>query len=105
MTFIPKPNTGTLWPNNRKSAPTHPDMRGDLFLDVNFLQDMISKADGGLAKISVSCWGKNINGQDCLSMSASEPYVKQESAGYRPAYKPAIKPAYKPAADDSDVPF
>ena len=112
--FVPKPNTGTLWPNDRKNAPNHPDMRGDLALDRTFLQDMIDKSDGGLVKIQISAWDKVIIGKNCLSMSASAPYVKpdgqsggQQSGGYqRAGARPQAAPAPQQAGvEDNDIPF
>ena len=76
MAFVPKPNTGTLWPNDKKKTDTHPDVRGDLNLDRSFLKDMLAKTDDELIKISVAGWKKEINGKKTLSISASEPYVK-----------------------------
>jgi hypothetical protein len=66
MAFVPKPNTGTLWPNDKKKTDMHPDVRGD----------MLAKTDDDLIKISVAGWKKEINGKKTLSISASEPYVK-----------------------------
>lgn len=106
--FVPKPNSGTLWPNDRKNAPNHPDMRGDIYLDPTFLQDMIDKSAGELVKIQISAWDKVLAGKNCLSVSASAPYVKPEgqasSAGYqRGGAKPAAPPQRQ--IDDEDIPF
>jgi hypothetical protein len=76
MAFVPKPNTGTLWPNDKKKTDTHPDVRGDLNLDRSFLKDMLAKTDDDLIKVSIAGWKKEINGKKTLSISASEPYVK-----------------------------
>ena len=76
MAFVPKPNTGTLWPNDKKKTDSHPDVRGDLNLDRSFLKDMLAKTDDDLIKISIAGWKKEINGKKTLSISASEPYVK-----------------------------
>jgi len=95
MAFIPKPNTGTLWPNKYKKASSHPDKKGDLVLDKEFLKDMIRKSDGDLVKIAIAGWEKDINGQDCLSIAASEPYIKKEEA----------QPVKQDDEGDEDVPF
>lgn len=109
--YVPKPNTGTLWPNERKSFQSHPDKRGDVFFDRAFLQDMINKSDGDLVKIQISGWEKVIAGKDCLSLSASAPYVKQEgktysgdnkSYGAKPKPEPVREKEYR---DESDIPF
>jgi len=80
MAFIPRPNTGTLWPNDRKAADSHPDVRGDLCLDRGLLQGLLRKTDDDLIKISISGWNKTIVGKQCVSLSASEPYVKKEAS-------------------------
>ena len=89
MAFIPKANTGTLWPNDKKKTETHPDVRGDLHLDRDFIKAMMMKHPEGLIKISVAGWKKEINGKECVSMKASEPYVKPQA----------------PIVPDEDVPF
>ncbi len=76
MAFIPKANTGTLWPNDKKKTETHPDVRGDLHLDRDFIKAMMMKHPEGLIKISVAGWKKEFNGKKALSISASEPYEK-----------------------------
>ena len=96
--FTPKPNTGTLWPNDRKTAPNQPDVRGDVHVDRAFLQDMIDKSDGGLIKIQISGWEKVIAGNNCVSLSVSAPYVKQEGAA-------PVRQQPRQQASDEDVPF
>lgn len=91
MAYTPKPNTGTLWPNEYKKSENQPDKRGDLLLDRGLLKQLMSKTDDDLIKITISGWTRVINGKDCLSIAAAEPYVK-------PAYKAVPE-------DDSDVPF
>lgn len=86
MAFTPNPNTGTLWPHDKKS-PNQPDMRGDIHMDRSLLLKLM-KSDGDLVKISISGWRKSIAGKDCLSLAASEPYVRQE-----------------PKVSDEDIPF
>lgn len=93
MTYQPKPNTGTLWPNDRKSADNHPDFRGDLFIDRGLLRKLAAANTDQLIKITVAAWGKTIGGKNCYSIQASEPYVKPAPAPQRADY------------DDSDVPF
>lgn len=101
MAFIPKPNTGTLWPNERKNAPTHPDKRGDLILDKQFILDLARKSEDDTIKIAISGWDKTIAGKECLSISASLPYVKPDAE--RSYSKPAIKSADH--IDDEEIPF
>ena len=75
MAFIPKPNTGTLWPND-KTSPNQPDVRGDIHIDRAFLK-MLMQEDGELVKITIAGWNKTIAGKECISMAASEPYKKK----------------------------
>lgn len=115
--FIPKPNTGTLWPNQHKNAPNHPDMRGDVFIDRQFLQDMIDKCEGDLVKLQISAWDKVIANKNCLSLNIGAPYVKPEgqsggqySGGYqrggaRPQAAPTPAPQQQADIDDDDIPF
>ena len=92
MSFVPKPNTGTLWPNERKSATTHPDMRGDIHLDRTFLQDMIDKSEGDIVRLQVSGWDKEIAGKECLSLQIQAPYIKE-------------KPRPSPPPEDEEITF
>lgn len=85
MAFEHKPNSGTLWPNDRRTAENHPSMRGDVALDVAFIEKLIENSTGPTVKIAISAWNKQLGGKDCLSLSVSEPYVKtQESASTKP---------------------
>lgn len=76
MAFQPKPNTGTLWPNDKKKSDNHPDVRGDINLDREFIKALMMKHPEGLIKVSIAGWKKDINGKKTLSISASEPYEK-----------------------------
>jgi hypothetical protein len=77
--FKPKPNSGVLWPNDRKTGDNHPDVRGDLFVSVALLKELSPKAEDGLIKLAVSGWKKELGGKRALSLSASAPYVKPAS--------------------------
>jgi len=107
MAYEPKPNSGTLWPNDRKNSQNHPDVRGDLFLDRELLRTLATKNKDQLIKVSVAGWNKVIAGKDCITLSASEPYDKPPQSQYRPQPpKPAAKPQPERADyDDSDIPF
>jgi hypothetical protein len=94
--YQPKPNSGTLWPNDYKKAENHPDLRGDIYLDLNLLKDEWKKAENGLLKITLSGWSKVAAGKNILSLSAAAPYVKPAEAA------PSAPPADDP---DEDVPF
>jgi hypothetical protein len=77
MAYDPKPNTGTLFPNDFKKAENHPDVKGDLFIERDLLNALMIKNPNGLIKISISGWNKeSANGKSFVSLSASEPWVK-----------------------------
>jgi hypothetical protein len=76
MAYEPKPNTGTLWPNEYKKADNHPDIKGDIFIERDLLNALMIKNPTGLIKISISGWKKSLAGKDAISLSASEPWVK-----------------------------
>lgn len=77
--FEQRPNTGTLFNNNKKTAPTQPDSRGSIFVDKVLLENLINKSKGALVEIALSGWNKtSAKGMDYVSLAASEPYVKPE---------------------------
>lgn len=85
MSYTPKPNTGTLWPNQYKKADNHPDVKGDLFISRELLRTLASENKDELIKVAVAGWKKTLGGKNCLTLSVSQPYQK--------------------AKDDGDVPF
>lgn len=94
MTFIPKPNTGSLWNNDRKTDDKHPDMRGEVVMDKQLLVDLIAKGDNPV-KIALAGWNRTTsNGRDYMSLVASEPFVPQKRE------EPKTAPE-----DEQDVPF
>ena len=76
MAFEPKPNTGSLWPNEYKKQDNHPDVRGDVNIEKVLLENLILKSKGDLVKIAIAGWSKDIKGKKVLSITASEPYQK-----------------------------
>ena len=97
MTFVPKPNTGSLWANDRKTAENHPDLRGEVVVDKQLLVDLMSKGENPV-KIALAGWNKtSASGRDYVSLVASEPFVPQKRVEQAPP--PAA------ATDDEDIPF
>lgn len=93
MSYVPKPNTGSLWPNAQKVGDKHPDFRGDVVLDRSLVRSLMDKGEE-MIKISISGWNATtMNGRDYISLKASEPFVPKPVA---PA--PSVE-------DDEDVPF
>ena len=102
MAYEPKPNTGSLFRNPRKERDTHPDYRGDLYIENALLKMLVAEhtTHSGLVKVSISGWkSQTKDGQTYLSIKASEPYVP---AG---AKKPAARQDEDISQDDEDVPF
>jgi len=79
MAYEQKPNTGALFPNIKKTD-NHPDFRGDVHLDKAFLENLITKSKGNLIKVQIAAWKKESSaGKKYMSLSASEPYVKESA--------------------------
>jgi len=93
MDYIPKPNTGSLFNVKEKRNPNWPDIRGDIFISRDLLENVLQQ-DGDLIKIALSAWRKESKtGTKYLSLSVSEPYEKKtEERKQEPQ-------------DDEDVPF
>ena len=97
MSFIPKPNTGSLWHNDKKASDKHPDMRGEVVVDKQLLMDQISKGENPV-KLAISAWNRtSLTGRDYMSLSVSEPWV--------PPADQQQKAAHDTSAEDEDVPF
>lgn len=100
MTYIPKPNSGTLWPNQKKTAQNQPDMRGDVYLDRLLLQDLVDSCEGEFIHLSVAGWEKIIAGKNCVSLSFQRPYNKEQTYNKE---ERAIAP--RQSKPDEDIPF
>lgn len=98
-TFIPKPNTGTLFVNNKKEDDRHPDMTGNIFLSKDLVRERLEATEGDeLVQISISAWN-NDGGR--IGLMFKKPYVKpvdQKTQAAEPE-------AQKDPDDDSDIPF
>ena len=86
------PNSGALFPNEKKVNEKSPDFQGDVQVEVKLLKELISQANEGLVKIRLGGWRKQTSRGWLLSLKVSAPF----------AGKP--KPAYQ-SNDDSDCPF
>ena len=93
--YIPKPNTGSLFPNTRKEEDRHPDMTGNIFLSKDLVRERLEATDGDeLVQISISAWN---NDAGRIGLSFKKPYVK-------PADQKTQAAEPKPI-DDSEIPF
>lgn len=94
MAYEQKPNTGTLFTNERKAAENHPDYTGKLLIGRDLLQKL---AAYGEANLEISAWIKETRaGKTIISLQCKEPYQKQESPQQ---YAPEV--IYEPSAHQS----
>jgi hypothetical protein len=81
MGYETKPNTGTLFTNDRKAQENHPDYNGKLLISRDLLQKL---AGYGEAQIEISAWIKETkSGKTIINLSCKEPY-KKEASQYAP---------------------
>ena len=101
MSYIPKPNTGSILPNSYKERPEQPDMTGNIYLARDLLEErMANTPEGELVQISVSAWN---NANDRIGMTFKKPYVKpvdQKTQAAEPKSEREPEPV-----DDDDIPF
>lgn len=97
MAYEVKPNTGTLFVNDRKQAENHPDYTGKLLIGRDLLQKL---AAHGEANLEISAWIKTTKaGKTIISLQCKEPYQRQESPQQ---YAPEV--IHEPTAHQSPVP-
>mgnify|MGYP003352858110 CR=1 FL=1 len=78
MAYEPRPNTGTLFINQKKTVDSHPDLRGEAFIDRELLKTLMGKSDA-LVKVAIAAWNKeSAKGTAYLSLSISEPWEPQQ---------------------------
>ena len=63
------PNRGTLWTNDYKKLDTHPDMKGDIKLEIELVKDMLENADTDHIVIRLGAWlGKHTDGKRKITL-------------------------------------
>ena len=105
MTYTQRPDTGTLFTNDRKAQESHPDYNGKLLISRDLLEKLAKYGEG---MIEVSAWVKTTKaGSTILNLQCKEPYKSgvqsqepptnyQESIQHlSPAPAPAPAPAPK----------
>lgn len=83
------PNSGALFPNDKKVNEKSPDFQGDVQVEVELLKELISQANEGLVKIRLGGWRKQTSRGWLLSLKVSAP----------------MAPRVQKPIDDSDCPF
>ena len=78
MVYIQKPDTETLFTNDRKQQETHSDYNGKLLLSRELLEKL---AGYGEAMIEISAWIKTTkSGSTIINLQCKEPYKKAEES-------------------------
>jgi hypothetical protein len=90
MAFVPRPNTGTLWPNDKRTSDNQPNVRGDIFVDKELIQKLLKEAENGMVQLSLAGWTKELAGKKALTLKVSEPYKKAAPVA---------------SSDEEDLPF
>ena len=63
------PNRGTLWTNDYKKLDTHPDMKGDIKLEIDLVRDMLENAETDHIVIKLGAWlGRHTDGKRKISL-------------------------------------
>jgi hypothetical protein len=79
MPYEPKPDTGTLFTNDRKTAENQPDMTGDI---------LIALPNGGAKKMRIAGWWKQGQRGEFLSVKLSEPQQRQQQDAHQGEQQP-----------------
>jgi hypothetical protein len=87
MAYEQKPDTGTLFTNDRKAAENHPDYNGKLLISRDLLQKLAKYGEG---MIEISAWIKETKGgKTIINLQCKEPYKKDDA---EPRYKAGTPP-------------
>jgi hypothetical protein len=90
MAYEQRPNSGSLFKNNRKEKPTHPDYRGDCLLNGQVLE--------------ISAWIKETrSGGKFMSLAFKPKQERQPQQQDAPLT--GIDPADVPAPAETEIPF
>lgn len=86
MAYEQKPDTGTLFTNDRKAAENHPDYNGKLLIS----QDLLTKlAKYGEGMIEISAWVKETKaGKTIINLQCKEPYKFDKTSSPPPTPQP-----------------
>jgi hypothetical protein len=94
MAYETKPNTGSLFINDRKNADSHPDFSGKLLVSRALIQRLLAEGQDDIT-IELSAWEKTTKAdQIWLSLSCKEPYKKDASKNGDYSYSDRDSPDY-----------
>lgn len=91
------PNSGALWPNEKRETESHPNVRGDIKVTRALLKELMANSSDELVTIALSGWTRTYNGNKFISLKADKPYVPRNQ-GQKSA------PAQQ-QDDDDEIPF
>ena len=78
--YTQKPNKGSIFVNKYKKHEKAPDFRGSVFVDKDYLQNLIDNRNDVLIEIKLDAWkGVTKDNQPWLSLSV-DTYKKQEDS-------------------------
>jgi hypothetical protein len=94
MAYEVKPNSGSLFVNEKKTSESHPDFQGKIIISAELIRKLAGQ--GEAITFEVSGWKKTTgSGKNLLSLAIKEPYKKPESSEdysssdrYNPDYTP-----------------
>jgi hypothetical protein len=75
------PNRGTLWTNDYKKSETHPDLKGDLKIELDLMKELIATAESDHVVIKLGGWlGKDKDGKRKIGLKIDAAKKEQVSA-------------------------
>jgi predicted solute-binding protein len=74
--FDPKPNQGFIFKNKFKKEENHPDLKGDVYLDIDLISQLIKESKYNVIKLQIGAYIKtSTDGSKYLAIYASRPYL------------------------------
>lgn len=74
------PNRGTLWTNDYKKLDAHPDMKGDIKLEIELVRELLVSAESDHVVIKLGAWlGKHTDGKRKITLKFDN-YKKEAPA-------------------------
>ncbi len=67
------PNSGALFPNDKKINEKSPDFQGDVQVEVSLLKELMKSSDNGLVKLRLGGWRKESSRGWFVSLKVSAP--------------------------------
>jgi hypothetical protein len=75
------PNRGTLWTNDYKKSETHPDLKGDLKIELDLMKELIATAESDHVVIKLGGWlGKDKDGKRKIGLKIDSAKKEQVPA-------------------------